>query len=367
METVMKKLITIKSISVLTLVLLVVLGTVLAGDDAAITPLSSLSCTIRVDFVGQLGTTDDEGRLLAYDGEIHGDIEGRILWWLNLTFSQKIGQISYYAARWEIYDLSDNLILAGDDAGTTAIPAGQDGIWRGKGIVTEASTEFEDWIGRQVYESGNVEWDENGLPKGGGGTFRIIPVADFNGDGKVDAADISIMAGNWNTGEPLCDIGPTPLGDGTVNAQDLLVLARQLVGEEVNVEDDIAAIEEHMDLYALGLTTGDLDLWMSLYTEDTVKFAPDAPAVFGKEALRASMEPLLEAFTFEEMDIFDVEIQMAGDYAFARCNFTATMIPKGGGEPAYMDGKDISIMQRQPDGSWKLYWDCWNSNVPPAQ
>ena len=134
-----------------------------------------------------------------------------------------------------------------------------------------------------------------------------------------------------------------------------------------SVEDDIAAIEEHMDLYALGMTTGDLDLWMSLYTEDTVKFAPDAPAVFGKDALRASMEPLFEAFTFEDMDIFDVEIQLAGDYAFARCNFTATMIPKGGGEPAYIDGKDISIMQRQPDGSWKLYWDCWNSNVPPAQ
>ncbi|MHC4518956.1 MAG: YybH family protein [Planctomycetota bacterium] len=134
-----------------------------------------------------------------------------------------------------------------------------------------------------------------------------------------------------------------------------------------SVEADIAAIEEHMDLYALGMTTGDLDLWMSLYTEDTVKMAPDAPAVFGKEALRASMEPLFEAFTFEDMDIFDVEIQLAGDYAFARCNFTATMIPKAGGEPAYIDGKDVSIMQRQPDGSWKLHWDCWNSNVPPAQ
>jgi uncharacterized protein (TIGR02246 family) len=134
-----------------------------------------------------------------------------------------------------------------------------------------------------------------------------------------------------------------------------------------SVEADITALEEFMDLYALAMTTGDLDLWMSLYTEDTVKMAPDAPAVFGKEALRASMEPLFDAFTFEDMDIFDVEIQLAGDYAFTRCNFTATMTPKAGGEPLYMDAKDMSIMQRQADGSWKLYWDCWNSNVPPAQ
>jgi len=134
-----------------------------------------------------------------------------------------------------------------------------------------------------------------------------------------------------------------------------------------SVESDIAAIEEFMDLYALGMTTGDLDLWMSLYTEDTVKMAPDAPAAFGKEELRAMMQPLFDNFTFEEMAIFDVEIKVAGDYAFTRCNFTATMTPKAGGEPLYMDAKDMSIMQRQADGSWKLYWDCWNSNVPPAQ
>jgi len=134
----------------------------------------------------------------------------------------------------------------------------------------------------------------------------------------------------------------------------------------VDVEADIAAIEELIDLYALAMTTRDLDLWMSLYTDDTVKMAPDAPAVFGKEDLRASMQPLFDNFTFEEMAIFDVEIQVAGDYAFSRCNFTATMIPKAGGEPLYMDAKDMSIMQRQADGSWKLYWDCWNSNVPPT-
>ena len=134
-----------------------------------------------------------------------------------------------------------------------------------------------------------------------------------------------------------------------------------------SVEADIAAIEESMDAYALAMTAGDLDLWMSLYTEDTVKMAPDGPAVFGKEALRASMQPFFEAFTIDEMAIFDVEIQLAGDYAFTRCNFTATMIPKAGGDPLYMDAKDMSIMQRQADGSWKLFWDCWNSNVPPAQ
>lgn len=57
----------------------------------------------------------------------------------------------------------------------------------------------------------------------------IIPIVDFNGDGKVDVADVSIMVEHWHTDNPLCDIGPMPWGDGFVDAQDLAVLAKYLV------------------------------------------------------------------------------------------------------------------------------------------
>jgi len=69
----------------------------------------------------------------------------------------------------------------------------------------------------------------------------IEPVVDLNGDGIVDCADICIMVDHWGTDEPLCDIGPTPLGDGIVDVQDLIVLAEYLlpVGpEEVNVNEE---------------------------------------------------------------------------------------------------------------------------------
>ncbi|MCB0095597.1 MAG: ester cyclase, partial [Caldilineaceae bacterium] len=39
---------------------------------------------------------------------------------------------------------------------------------------------------------------------------------------------------------------------------------------------------------------------------------------------------------------------------------------RANGMPVIMDGKYMSILQRQPDGSWKLYRDIFNSNVPPA-
>jgi len=59
----------------------------------------------------------------------------------------------------------------------------------------------------------------------------IVPVVDLNGDGIVDSGDMCIMVDYWGTDEPLCDIGPTPLGDGIVDAQDLIVLAEHLFEE----------------------------------------------------------------------------------------------------------------------------------------
>jgi len=174
MKTIMKKLITIKSIPVLALVLLLVLGTVLADDGSmgAKKPAPSLTGTTKYDFVGHLLQFDAEGRLLCWEGIISGDIEGVMLWWFDMDYFVSTGQVSYWVDRWEIWD-GEVLLLAGDEAGTTTAPPGKDGVWRGNGIVTDASEEFEDWIGRPMHDGGNVTWDEDGNPKDGEGTFRI--------------------------------------------------------------------------------------------------------------------------------------------------------------------------------------------------
>ncbi len=71
-------------------------------------------------------------------------------------------------------------------------------------------------------------------PGGFGGLYgdiwqvSIEPVVDLNGDGIVNSADMCIMVDYWGTDEPLCDIGPTPFGDGIVDVQDLIVLAEHL-------------------------------------------------------------------------------------------------------------------------------------------
>jgi serine/threonine protein kinase/Tol biopolymer transport system component len=65
-------------------------------------------------------------------------------------------------------------------------------------------------------------WDWSNRP-GKPWKAPITPILDFNGDGKVDAADMAILEADWGKNQSLCDIGPFPWGDGNVDAQDLKV------------------------------------------------------------------------------------------------------------------------------------------------
>lgn len=64
----------------------------------------------------------------------------------------------------------------------------------------------------------------------------VIPIVDLNSDGMVDSVDMCIMVDHWGQNEPLCDIGPTPLGDGIVDAHDLAILAEHLFEETLPLE-----------------------------------------------------------------------------------------------------------------------------------
>ena len=127
---------------------------------------------------------------------------------------------------------------------------GQMDIW-----VTRRATTDDPWgepvnLGSTVNSSG---WDEYPNVSADGSTlyFRtsqsgrwgndgdiwqapIIPIVDFNGDGIVNAADTCVIVDHWGENYSLCDIGPTPLGDGIVDVQDLIALSEHLF---VDIDD----------------------------------------------------------------------------------------------------------------------------------
>jgi uncharacterized protein (TIGR02246 family) len=118
--------------------------------------------------------------------------------------------------------------------------------------------------------------------------------------------------------------------------------------------------------YAASLGAGDADRWLALWTEDGIQMPPDEPAVVGKERIGARIRSALDQFKFD-MTVNNAEARSAGDLAFARGTYKATLTPTKGGTPLAIDGKFMTILLKQPDGSWKIHRDIFNSNVPPKK
>jgi uncharacterized protein (TIGR02246 family) len=159
----------------------------------------------------------------------------------------------------------------------------------------------------------------------------------------------------------------------TVHSRSFLVLAALigLVGcaSQQDAPDQAAAavaVNEIWKEYSASLNAGDLDRWLALWTEDGIQMPPDEPAVVGKERIRARNQRVLDQFRFN-IGITNAEARTAGDLAFARGTYQASLTPKQGGNPIPIDGKYMTILTRQPDGSWKIHRDIFNSNVAPGK
>jgi len=143
----------------------------------------------------------------------------------------------------------------------------------------------------------------------------------------------------------------------------LLLAGPATVGKTADVEADIAAINEIWNKYSTALNTGNPDLWLSLWDENGIQGPPGTPAR-GKQVFEEGIRKMIEGFTFN-MTIYTEEITVAGDWAYSWGTYKDSRTPKAGGETVYIDGKFLTILKRQPDGSWKQFRDCFNSNVPP--
>ncbi|MCB0079776.1 MAG: DUF4440 domain-containing protein [Caldilineaceae bacterium] len=179
-----------------------------------------------------------------------------------------------------------------------------------------------------------------------------------------------------------------PLGDsgeqGMIDGKFMTVLQRQPDGTwkihrdiyNSNVppaaapETDVAQVTDAVNAiwreYEASVEAGDADRWGELWVDDGVKYPPDAPMLEGKEAIVNNMREWMAMATASEVTITNHTVEVAGDFAFVRGLFRVDAELRANGMPVIMDGKYMSILQRQPDGSWKLYRDIFNSNVPPA-
>jgi uncharacterized protein (TIGR02246 family) len=134
------------------------------------------------------------------------------------------------------------------------------------------------------------------------------------------------------------------------------------VAEEpvVDVEADVEAIKKITDDFNAAINAGNIDKLVSLYTDDAVRIPPNKPALVGKEAIRSLFQEQLDQFTVQNEGVI-VDLKVSGDLAFVRGSWTSINTPKTGGEPLKYNGSFVSVIQKQPEGSWKVICNIWSN------
>ena len=132
--------------------------------------------------------------------------------------------------------------------------------------------------------------------------------------------------------------------------------------KETDVEADIAAIKELYNQYCLAGNTGDLDLFMTLWTDDAIRMDHNNFAVVGKEKIRSHFKVRFDPFDNKIALYGEIEVEVSGDLAFARDNVILDITPKGKDTTTHFDVKFLDILKRQTDGSWKIYIDSPSLN-----
>ncbi|HEY7449668.1 MAG TPA: SgcJ/EcaC family oxidoreductase [Vicinamibacterales bacterium] len=121
-----------------------------------------------------------------------------------------------------------------------------------------------------------------------------------------------------------------------------------------SLENDLRAIEAINQRDVQFALANDAARMMSQWTEDFVLLPPAGPIMRGRsaiaEAFRGTESPEILEYVLDIQ-----EVKVLGDHAFQWGTYSYSMRPRAGGEAVWTAGKLMRILQRQPDGSWKIY------------
>ena len=127
---------------------------------------------------------------------------------------------------------------------------------------------------------------------------------------------------------------------------------------ESRIDADRRAIEALNEHDVKAALANDVDAIVSQWTDDFVVLPPAGPIVRGRAANAAAAEQgkaQMQALIPVDYVVDFQEITVAGDYAFEWGTYRGTARPRDGGSDMTYSGKLMRILQRQPDGSWKMH------------
>jgi uncharacterized protein (TIGR02246 family) len=126
-------------------------------------------------------------------------------------------------------------------------------------------------------------------------------------------------------------------------------------------EADLEAIKSLTSAISQKALDGDWGKLVQLFTEDAVLLPPNSPVVRGRTAFQAMIESFNPDFSDHRIELQD--IQGYGDVAYAWGTYTETFSVGGAPEPITDIAKLMFGFRKQPDGSWLVATEMWNTDL----
>jgi ketosteroid isomerase-like protein len=125
---------------------------------------------------------------------------------------------------------------------------------------------------------------------------------------------------------------------------------------------DATAIRASEDTFVALLKRSDWTALVSLYAPSAAFMPPNETAVEGRPAI----ETWMRAFpAIKEFSLAVVDVDGRGDLAYVRGTYAMTFTPPRARQPVSDRGKFIELRRKQPDGSWPMIADIFNSDLAP--
>jgi uncharacterized protein (TIGR02246 family) len=121
-----------------------------------------------------------------------------------------------------------------------------------------------------------------------------------------------------------------------------------------SLEADLRAIEAINQRDMQFALANDSDKMMSQWADDIVLLQPAGSIMRGREAIAQTFQGV-ESPEIVEYELDIQEVRVLGDHAFQWGTYHYSMRPRTGGDTVRTSGKLMRILQRQSDGSWKIY------------
>jgi uncharacterized protein (TIGR02246 family) len=99
----------------------------------------------------------------------------------------------------------------------------------------------------------------------------------------------------------------------------------------------------------------------NLFAENCVVLPPDAPILYGRDAVREYYQNWFDQFE-ANAEIDADEARVRGDVGVGFGTYKVTLKPKAGGDPMVIEGKYLNVSK--PGDMWEITRHTWNMPIP---